>query len=152
MEIDVEITNDLLNQAGLNTNWSLTPQNNVAWQDWKETFVDSIVAGSNMIFQNTRRATGNFMIVGKKAADILMSLGPRFVRSGIQNPQGPYLMGTLDGQWKVYYNPYYPVNKYLIGYKGNNLLEAGYVYAPYLPVFSTQLLMLDKSEDELMVA
>lgn len=106
MEIDIEITNDLLNQAGLNTQWSLTPQNNVAWVDYKTTFVDSVVAASNMIFQNTRRARGNFMIVGKKAADILFSLGgQRFVSSGVQDPEGPYFAGVLDGQWRVYYNP-----------------------------------------------
>lgn len=130
-EIDIEITNDILNQAGLKTQWSLTPQNNVAWSDYKTTFVDSVVAASNQIFQNTRRARGNFMIVGKKAADIIFSLGgQRFVSSGVQDPEGPYFAGVLDGQWRVYYNPYYPANKYVVGYKGDNYMKAGRPHDP----------------------
>lgn len=125
-EIDVEITNDILNQAGLTTSWNLTPQDNTSWVDYKTTFVDGTVAASNMIYQATRRARGNFMIVGKKAADIIFSLGgERFKASGMQDPEGPYFAGVLDGQWRVYYNPYYPANKYVVGYKGDNFMKSG---------------------------
>lgn len=75
-------------------------------------------------------------------SNVLESIGaPRFVAAGGSSPTGPHFAGTLDGRWRVYKNPYYGANEYLVGYKGDLFLDAGYVYAPYLPVFSTQLIM-----------
>lgn len=144
-EIDVEIMNDLLNQAGLNTNFSLIPQQGTTVSDWLNTaFTYAINSASDMIFQNTRRAFGNFIIVGKQGADLFRTMGSdRFEPSGITDPKGPFFLGTFNGSMKVYFNPYYPMNKFLVGYRGEELFDAGYVYAPYLPLFSTQVIMLD---------
>jgi hypothetical protein len=46
-------------------------------------------------------------------------------------------------RWKVYRNPYYGENDYLLGYKGNLFLDAGYVWAPYLPFATTQTIMME---------
>jgi hypothetical protein len=142
-EIDGEILNDLYNQAAQTTNWNRTVPTGVAYRDWKDTFIDSAISAGNMIFQQTRRAVGNFMVLGKYASDIVESLGSRFQPSGVTNMAGPYFAGILDGRWKVYKNPFYNVDQYLIGYKGDLWLDAGYVYAPYLPIFATSLLMMD---------
>ena len=33
------------------------------------------------------------------------------------------------------------MNTFVMGYKGSNFLEAGFVYAPYMPVATTDVLM-----------
>jgi hypothetical protein len=56
------------------------------------------------------------------------------------SPNGPYYYGTIGGM-KVYVNPNYPADFYVLGYKGSNMFDAGYFYCPYMPVTSTDLLM-----------
>jgi hypothetical protein len=43
-------------------------------------------------------------------------------------------VGTLAGRYQVYRDPYFPAGKILIGHKGSSLLDAGYIYAPYVPL------------------
>ncbi len=143
-ETDTEIMKDLFIQAGGGSvTWNSTPSQYVSKIDHKDSFVDQLVTGSNLIFQNTRRAVGNFIIAGRKPADIIESLGNRFKPSGLSNIAGPYIAGVLDGKWKVVKNPWYGDGDFLIGFKGDTFLEAGYIYAPYLPVFTTSLIMMD---------
>lgn len=143
-EIDGEVILDLLNQAALTSTWNMVNPQGVSQRDHRMSFIDEIASASNEIFQATKRASGNFIVVGKTGADILESLGaPRFVGNGVSAPVGPHFAGTLDNKWKVYKNPYFARDEYLVGYKGDLFLDAGYVYAPYLPIFTTSLLMMD---------
>ena len=136
---------DLYNQAGSTSTWSKTktdPQ--ISQRDYFLEFLHEINSASNNIFQKTRRAVGNRLVVGKNAADILETIGaPRYIPnvSGVQ--VGPHFAGVLDGKFKVYKNPYFNENAYLIGYKGLTFLDAGYVFCPYLPFVSTDIVMLD---------
>ena len=52
-------------------------------------------------------------------------------------------IGTLNGRWKVFKDPYFARSKMISGYKGNSFLETGYVYAPYIPMFVTPTVTLD---------
>ena len=54
---------------------------------------------------------------------------------------GPHLIGVLDGKYNVYKDPYYPDDEMLVGAKGEMFIESGYIYAPYLPLFASQLLV-----------
>ena len=53
---------------------------------------------------------------------------------------GAETVGTLNGRYKVYKDPYFPRNKILIGLKGNTFLESGYIYAPYVPLILTPVI------------
>lgn len=142
-EIDGEIMNDLLRQAGLqNEGWSRKVPVGISKPDHYESFMNTLVVGSNKIFGATKRAQGTFLVAGLDVASVIETarqFKPASVPSGIV---GPHVIGTI-GQFTVIKNPYYPSTSYLIGYKGNNLFEAGYVYAPYMPVISTSLVMAD---------
>jgi hypothetical protein len=145
-EIDGEIMNDLLasaNAGGVQFSWSKVPSANVAMIDWKDTFVDTLIRMSNAIFQDTKRAEGNFLVAGINVCSVIESLGGRFVPDTTGPKAGPHLVGVLDGRWKIYKNPFYPTNEFLVGYKGQSYLEGGYVYAPYLPLYTTPTIMLD---------
>jgi hypothetical protein len=52
-------------------------------------------------------------------------------------PSGPHFRGTFHGRWRVYKSYEVPSDEYVIGYKGDNFLRAGIVYAPFIPVMVT---------------
>ena len=45
--------------------------------------------------------------------------------------------GKLAGQFDLYVDPMYPEDEILIGYKGANAMDSGYVYCPYIPLQQT---------------
>lgn len=144
-EIDTEILNDLYNQAYVSVTqpaitWSAAAPYGVSEAQHFESLKTAFNKASNRIFQNTKRAMGNFVVVGTNVATVLEST-PSFTPSGLGNNIGPYFLGTWGG-FKVYKNPFYAPNNFLVGYKGNSLFDAGYAYCPYMPVATTQMLML----------
>jgi hypothetical protein len=109
------------------------------------SIVNQMVNGSNKIFKATGRAIGTWLVIGLNVANILETL-PGFVGNpGIPNGlvKGVYNAGVLNNRWVVFKDPFYPDNEWLMGYKGTSFLEAGYIYAPYIPLYSTPLIVLD---------
>jgi len=141
-EIDGEIMQDLYVGAGLvNDTWNKTKPVGVPLRDHYESFFATVVVGSNKIFEATKRAQATFMIVGIDVASVVEVM-PSFVSAGATNVIGPHICGTLGGI-TVIKNPYFEPKAYLLGYKGMSLFDAGYFYCPYMPVVTTQLVMLD---------
>ena len=120
--------------------WSAIAPQGVSQAAHFESLKTVFNTASNLIFQKTKRAMGNFAVVGTNVATVLEST-PSFTPSDLGNNIGPYYLGQW-GSFKVYKNPFYDEDEFLIGYKGNTLFDAGYCYAPYLPVSTTQMLML----------
>ena len=143
-EIDGELMKFLYDSAAAPapTDWKKAPDPGISYAEHKWTFLDTIIEASNNIFEATRRANGNYIIAGMGVCNIIESLAPRFVRQG-KTQNGPHFIGTLDNTYKVYKNPYYPRNEYLVGYKGELWIESGCIYSPYMPVFMTKPIMLD---------
>lgn len=148
-EIDNEITNDLLKIAPTVLTWNKKPaamptglsQNDI--YTWKLSLIDKINEASETIYQSTQRYEAKFIIVGKDAAIVLEGLGKDHFERAPKDDSivGPYFAGTLEGKYRVYKNPNYPTNAILVGTKGPTFLECGYIYAPFLPLFATQLLV-----------
>lgn len=135
MEIDDEITSDLLKSAISNTNpvlvqrtWSKTQPVGVSLADHYDGFMATVNDCKNAINAATRKVAANFMICGLDVATVL-SVMRNFKPSGnIAN--GPYYYGML-GDIKVYVNPAYPAGHFVMGYKGNTMFDSGYFYMPY---------------------
>ena len=109
------------------------------------SFVNQLVVAGNKIFGSTGRATGQWVVMGLEVANIVETL-PGFVPvPGLPNglTKGVYMAGTLNGRWSMFKDPFYPGNQWLMGYKGGTFLEAGYVYAPYIPLYTTPMIVLD---------
>ena len=53
---------------------------------------------------------------------------------------GVQQVGTLNNRFTVYKNPYMLEDTILGGFRGNNFLETGAVYAPYIPLIMTPLI------------
>lgn len=142
-EIDNEITLDLyrIANAGPELSWSKVQPVGVNMVDHYDSFWNKLVEGSNQIFQSTRRARANFMICGL-GVDAVVKTMRNFESDEDPTAIGPHFIGTLGGQLKVYVNPNYDPNEFVLGYKGTTLMDAGYVYCPYMPVLTTGMVTL----------
>lgn len=144
-EIDNEITFDLLKSAVGNTNpllytrtWSKAQPVGVSLADHYDGFIEKINDGSNAVAGATRKVSANFMICGLGVKTVLESMRNFKPSGNVAN--GSYYCGMI-GNIKVYVNPAFPQDKYVMGYKGSTMFDAGYFYCPYMPITATDLIM-----------
>jgi len=109
---------------------------------WYQTLGNKIQKVSNRIHQLTLRGGANFLVCSPDVATILESI-PGYVVS-TDGDQAKFAMGvsrvgTFASRFQVYKNPYMTDNVILVGFRGNNFLETGAVYAPYIPLVQTPL-------------
>jgi hypothetical protein len=57
----------------------------------------------------------------------------------MQFAMGVQKAGMMNNRFQVYKNPYMLENTILMGYRGNQFLETGAVYSPYVPLIMTPL-------------
>ena len=165
MEIDLEILDMLIvNAPAINTErWSaklnreILPNGNT-WiavdqtaagtggyytkATWYQTLGNKIQKVSNRIHQLTLRGGANFMVVSPSVATILESIPGYVVNTDGDQAKfamGVSRVGSFASRFQVYKNPYMTDNVILLGFRGNNFLETGAVYAPYIPLVQTPL-------------
>jgi len=145
-EIDGEILAQLYRQAG-NTGFTWSAQNptqSLSYAEYKKTIIDVFTEMSNAIFTATKRVGANFIVAGVNVCNIVETLDEFAAEPlGTRNINGPHFVGTLAGKWRVYKNPYFNPNTFMLGYKGDSWLDAGYVYAPYMPLYTTPTVILE---------
>ena len=156
LEIDLEIL-DMLKSNALTTDyWSATvgeEYNNGVWtggqssmayqkSTWFQTLGIKLNKVSNKIHQLTLRGGANFVVASPDVCTILESI-PGFLvsaeKDALQFAAGVSQVGALSNRYTIYKNPYMTSNEILMGYRGNNFLETGAVYAPYVPLIMTPL-------------
>ncbi len=109
---------------------------------WFKTLGIKIQKVSNKIHQLTLRGGANFLVCSPDVATILESInGWQTNTDGDQAKfaMGVTRVGTFASRFQVYKNPYMTDNVILVGFRGNNFLETGAVYAPYIPLVQTPL-------------
>ena len=159
MEIDLEILDMLIEDAAAGTEvWSAV--NNQTYNgttlvtnsagfyntqgQWFQTLGTKIQKLSNKIHQLTLRGGANFIVTSPTVATILESI-PGFASTSngeadqMEYAFGVQKIGTVNGRYKVYKNPYMTENLMLMGYRGSQFLETGAVFAPYIPLIMTPL-------------
>jgi len=160
LEIDLEILDMLIDSAAAGTEvWSAVNNRSIA-QDangtvtdlgfynsqgqWFQTLGTKIQKLSNIIHQKTLRGGANFMVCSPTVGTILESI-PGFAADSDGDTSkanyafGVQKVGSLNSRQKVYKNPYMTENKILLGFRGGQFLEAGAVFAPYIPLIMTPL-------------
>tara|TARA_R110000824_G_scaffold81446_8_gene204775 strand:+ start:599 stop:2344 length:1746 start_codon:yes stop_codon:yes gene_type:complete len=120
------------------TNMGFTGTN----QDWYQTLAETLLTVSNEIHKRNMRSGANWMVTSPDVATIIEAIAyfkpnATFDPTEVQYSMGIEKVGTLSNRFTVYKDPYFPVNKILMGYKGPGFLDAGYVYAPYVPLVFT---------------
>jgi hypothetical protein len=162
LEIDLEILDMLKSNALTTEYWSATigeeylnngASGQSAWggavsamayqkNTWFQTLGTKINKVSNKIHQLTLRGGANFIVASPDVCTILESI-PGFVvnadKDATSFAAGVTQVGAMANRYTVYKNPYMTSNEILLGYRGNNFLETGAVYAPYVPLIMTPL-------------
>jgi hypothetical protein len=111
---------------------------------WFQTLGTKINKISNRIHQLTLRGGANFMVVSPTISTILESI-PGFAANanGAEDMEyafGVQKAGAFNSRYTVYKNPYMTENTILLGFRGKQFLEAGAVFAPYIPLIMTPLI------------
>ena len=159
LEIDLEILDMLIESAAAGTEyWSA--QNNLSLAStgvvdadlgfynsqgqWFQTLGTKIQKLSNIIHQKTLRGGANFLVCSPTVATILESI-PGFASTSDGDAAkasyafGVQKSGTINSRYTVYKNPYMTENTILMGFRGGQFLEAGAVFAPYIPLIMTPM-------------
>jgi hypothetical protein len=160
LEIDLEILDMLIENAPTVEYWSAKVGSQInagktAFADntsgvyytqmtWFQTLGIKLQKVSNTIHQRTLRGGANFLVCSPTVATILESI-PGFAADTdgaadtMKYAFGVQKIGQLNSRYKVYKNPYMTENIILLGFRGNQFLETGAVYAPYIPLIMTPL-------------
>jgi hypothetical protein len=117
-------------------------------REWYETLMETITDAANVIHKKTLRGSGNFVVCGPEVSTILehttaYHAATKFDGDGQVKDNmtiGAESVGNLNNRYTVFRDPYFPVNRILIGLKGSTFLESGYIYAPYVPLILTPVI------------
>lgn len=116
--------------------WDAVAPASVNYQTHKFSIIDAFETASNFIFGATNMVAGNWLLLGLQAATVVATL-PQFVsRNNRTQMQGVTYIGDL-GNKKVFADPHFPVNEWLVGHKGDQFLTTGYVLAEYQKLYTT---------------
>jgi hypothetical protein len=163
LEIDLEILDMLIEDAAAGTEyWSAVSNqfyNGTGFSNlgvdgggyyntqgqWFQTLGTKMQKLSNRIHQLTLRGGANFMICSPTVATVLESI-PGYASnsdgdaSKMEYAFGVQKAGAINNRYTVYKNPYMNENVILMGFRGTQFLEAGAVFAPYVPLIMTPLI------------
>jgi hypothetical protein len=124
------------------------PQFQGTVREWYETLMETITDAANVIHKKTLRGSGNFVVCGPEVSTILEHTTAYRANYKIDSDGqvkdnmtiGAESVGTLNNRYTIFRDPYFPVNRILIGLKGSTFLESGYIYAPYVPLILTPVI------------
>lgn len=141
-EIDREIINDLIIAAAIRAdhNFATAAGASVNFTDRNIALMYKVLEVANIIHRTTLRGPANWMVTSADICSKFEQLNDfrasdAFTTEGVD--MGIMNAGTIQGKIKLYKDPLFPNCKILMGFKGNSVLDAGYFYAPYIPLLST---------------
>jgi len=145
LEVDRRIITDLVNGASHADTYTYNGGIPGEMESIRQ-LITTVGAMAARIHKTTLRAPANFMVVPPGIGSLLDQLSTHGDYASIEQDVkptsfGPIMgdfgiarVGTLLRKYAVYQDPYMDDDKILIGLRGNNFLDAGYVYAPYVPL------------------
>lgn len=145
-EIDREIINDLIIAASIRAdhNFATAAGASVNFTDRNIALMYKTLEVANIIHRTTLRGPANWMVMSADIASKFEQLNDfrasdAFVTDTVDI--GIVNIGSIQNKMKIFKDPLFPNCKILLGFKGNTVLDAGYFYAPYIPLLSTPTVM-----------
>ncbi len=141
-EIDREIINDLIIASAIRAdhNFATAAGASVNFTDRNIALMYKSLEVANIIHRTTLRGPANWAVMSADIASKFEQLND-FRASDAFNTEGVDIgimnVGTIQGKLRLYKDPLFPNCKILMGFKGSSVLDAGYFYAPYIPLLST---------------
>ena len=95
---------------------------------------------SQDIYRTTMRGPGNWLLTSPLVASLLESAAK--LEGGVLPQDAPTNIGANSiefrgkfmGRYDLFVDPMYPTDEIMVGYKGANAMDAGLIYAPYIPL------------------
>lgn len=151
-EIDREILRDLRKFAPWQARWDVNGwrrqagfSTNYTQKDWNQELITKINQVSAQIHKTTLRGGANFIVVSSEVSAVFDNLEYFHVSDASaesdQYNMGIERIGALQNRYQVYRDPYSPAWSIIIGHKGKSLLDTGYIYAPYIPMQLTPVVI-----------
>ena len=162
LEIDREMIDFLISNAGVTNTYAYAPTAGtyVGEMDSIRNLLTRLSAVSARIHRDSKRAPANFIVTTPEVVAMLEQLAthgdyrPAFQANpalggpldpGVPPSYGPLTsnfgvqrVGTLMNKWAVYQDPFLDASsankRVLVGLKGASFMDAGAVYAPYIPL------------------
>ena len=144
-EIDREILRDLRKASPWQVKWDVNGwrrmaafSTNYTQKDWNQELITAVNQISAQIMKATLRGGANFIVVSSEISALFNNLEYFHVSDASaesdQYNMGIERIGSLEGRYQVYVDPYAPSWSLIMGHKGKSLLDTGYIYAPYIPM------------------
>lgn len=151
-EIDREILRDLRKAGPWKLRWDVNGwrrqagfSTNYTQKDWNQELIVRINQISAQIHKSTLRGGANFVVVSSEISAVFDNLEYFHVSDASpesdQYNMGIERIGALQNRYQVYRDPYSPAWSIIIGHKGKSLLDTGYIYAPYIPMQLTPVVI-----------
>lgn len=140
-EIDRTILKELRSSAAFVDRFDyngFAKRTGITRQDYNQELIIKINQISSAISKSTLHGGANWLVVSPEVAAIFNSL--EYFHVSDASPEetkfsmGIEKIGSLQGRYTVYVDPYAPANTILIGHKGDSIFSTGYIYAPYTPI------------------
>lgn len=141
-----EVVKDLWDMAGAAVaSFDITPSVGLGRAEHFRDINYPINLGSGAITDATQRAEATFMIVDQNALNVLKTVGaPQFIPAPgmTSKSQGLVFVGTFDGLkvFRFKFMSTFPgaaaKGNILLGYKGDEFWDSGYVWAPYQQLYT----------------
>jgi hypothetical protein len=112
--------------------------------EWYQTLIETVNEVSAAMYRKIVAGAANFLVCGPEIANILeMTSGfAANITVGEDKGQaGTLNIGSVSRKFETFVTPYIHKNLILVGRKGSEFLESGYVYAPYIPLQMTPLIL-----------
>lgn len=147
-EIDREILRDLRKVAPWQLRWDYNGwrrmagySTNYTQKDWNQELMTRINQISAMIHKATLKGGASFVVCSSMISAVFDNLEYFHVSDASaesdQYNMGIERVGSLQGRYQVYRDPWAPDWSIILGHKGKSLLDTGYIYAPYIPLMLT---------------
>jgi hypothetical protein len=144
-EIDREILRDLRHASAWQLRWDHNGwrrmagfSTNYTQKDWNQELITCVNKISAQIHKSTLMGGANFIVVSPEISAVFDNLEYFHATNAApeedQYSLGIEKIGTLQGRYQTYRDPYSPHWSVLIGHKGKSMLDTGYIYAPYVPL------------------
>lgn len=148
-EISRQIISEIWRVAPVNSTFAKTGPTEFSQQEHFRDIVLNFNAASNNIQFRTRKGYANWAVVDEQGSNIIESLpaGMFVAAPRPANVQGLHFIGTLLNKYKVYKDlrlineaTASSTGNCLLGFKGSQFFEAGFVWSPYQLLYTTPTL------------
>lgn len=129
-QIDHEVLNDLLNNAGQRLIWDVAAVDGRTMREKVMDLIAVVKRTRQVIKAQSKRDEANWCVTSPMSATLLQLGGMDTPYQDFHSLKGITEVGSLMGM-RVWCVPELPPMNILMGYKGDHPYDAGYIYSPY---------------------